>query len=190
MAYVIVTYYTFNTGYEEEVKNLIESVKNFNLPFDSVGIPDQGSWQLNTQFKGYFIKNMMIKHFPLDIFYLDADARLYRHPTLFDKVNFDIAFHYYKLLELLSGTLYFSNNAKVFELVERWISMMQEFPAEKDQKMLNDTVEQSLDLNLNIRRLPPEYCKIFDLMGDVKNPVIEHFQASRRFKKRLDSLDT
>ena len=52
-----------------------------------------------------------------------------------------------------------------------------------DQKVLQYIIDQSEDLHLNIIRLPPTYCQIFDLMQDEGNPVIEQFQASRRLKK-------
>lgn len=179
---IIVGYFTENTGYEEEIKHLSESLDRFNLPRDIVGIPSQRSWQANTQYKPYFIKQMLLRHFPKAILYLDADARLRQYPHLFDEIDCDLAVFYRDNHELISSTLYFSNNAKTFEVIERWITCCLENPTIWDQKLLQFILEESQDLHLNIYHLPPTYCKIFDLMASVENPVIEQFQASRRFK--------
>ncbi len=186
MAYTVVGYYTEQTSYAEEIQNLAASLKRFNLPMDLVGIPTQGSWQANTQYKAYFIKQMLIRHYPMDILYLDADARIQQYPALFDKADFDLAVFYWHNKELISSTLYFANNPKTFELVERWIACCFENLDIWDQKVLQYVIQESKDLNLNIKMLPPSYCQIFDLMQDEGEPVIEQFQASRRFKDEID----
>ncbi|WP_068470052.1 hypothetical protein [Candidatus Protochlamydia phocaeensis] len=190
MAYIATAYYTENTGYEEEIQHLKASLEHFDLPMDLVGIPTQGSWQANTQYKPYFIKQMLIRHYPKDILYLDADARVQQYPALFDHVNFDLGVFYWKNKELISSTLYFANNAKVFELVERWITCSFENADIWDQKVLQYVIQESKDLDLRIYMLPPTYCKIFDLMQEIENPVIEQFQASRRLKKEVDEPET
>lgn len=187
MAYIVAAYFTENTGYAEEIKHLEASLKQLDLPMDLVGIPTQGSWQANTHYKAYFIKHMLIRHYPKDILYLDADARVQQYPALFDSVHFDLGIFYWQNKELISSTLYFANNAKTFELVERWIACCFENPDIWDQKVLQYAIQVSDDLNLKIEKLPPTYCQIFDLMQDVGQPVIEQFQASRRFKKEVDS---
>jgi hypothetical protein len=37
---------------------------------------------------------------------------------------------------------------------------------------------------LRFVELPAQYCKIFDLMAGVQDPVFEHFQASRAFRRK------
>jgi hypothetical protein len=40
-------------------------------------------------------------------------------------------------------------------------------------------------MKLRVGQLPAEYVKIYDLMRPVRNPVIEHYQASRRYKQKI-----
>ena len=186
MKYIVVAYYTENTGYADEVKNLVSSLNRFKLPMDIVAVPSLGSWQANTQYKAYFIKQMLIKHFPKDILYLDADARVQQYPGLFDTVDFDVGVIYQAQIELISSTLYFANKAKVMELVDRWIKCCLLDTKTWDQRLLQYVLEEeSQDLNLKIQHLPQTYCQIYDFAKD-EEPVIEQFQASRRLKKTID----
>ncbi len=182
MAYVICAYYTVNTLYEEDVKKLEASLKKFNLPYELTAIPDLGNHQANVHFKPYFIKQMLNRHFPKDVIYVDADAIVQQPPSFFNTFKGDVGVVYLEKFghELLGGTLYFANNAKAMEIIERWIAYLFEFPLVWDQKVLQYVIEQSNDLNLNLIHLPPAYCQIFDLMKEFGPPVIEHFQASRR----------
>lgn len=186
MSYIVVGYYTENTSYAEESKNLVASLEKLQLPYDIVAVPNQGSWQANTQYKPYFLKQMLIKHFPKDLLYLDVDAVVHKHPVYFDHVNFDIGVHYMRSIELISSTVYLRNNSCVSVLVDRWLHGCLKNPEIWDQKVLQAVINQSRDLPLKVGNLPPEYCKIFDIMAVIKDPVIEQFQASRRFKKEID----
>lgn len=187
MNYVVIAYYTKNTPYEEEVQNLIASLEKHKLPMDIIGMRSYGSHQANVHQKPYFIKQMMIRHYPKDVLYLDADAVVQKHPTLFDHVEFDIGVTFRANIELLGGTLYFSNNHKTFALVERWINTCLQNPNVWDQQILQYILQLgSQDLQLKTCLLPETYCQIFDLMKSAGEPVIEQFQASRRFKKLVD----
>jgi hypothetical protein len=194
MAYIVVAFYTENTGYQEEIKNLEASLKKHNIPMDLVAIPSQASWQANTHYKPYFIKQMMYRHFPKDILYLDADAVVQQYPVLFDHFKGDVGVFFLEREnqdeELVSSTLYFANNQRSLELVERWIACCIEYHTVWDQKVLQHIVYESGDLNINIVRLPPTYCQIFDLMKDAGQPVIEQFQASRRLRDEADNRQT
>jgi len=190
MSYIIVGYYTENTGYAEESKNLTNSLEKLKLPYDVIAVPNQGSWQANTQYKAYFIKQMMIKHFPKDLLYLDVDAVVHKTPVLFDAVTFDIGVHYMRSTELISSTIYLRNNSKISILIERWITTCLKNPDIWDQKVLQSVINQSKDLFLKVGNLPPEYCKIFDIMAVIQDPVIEQFQASRRFKQQIDNPES
>lgn len=182
--YIVVAYFTEKTEYAAEVENLIHSLKKFNLPSDILGISSQGNWQANTQYKPYFIKQMLMRHYPKDILYLDADARVQQYPLLFDDANFDLGVVFRNNIELLTGTLYLSNNGRVFELVDRWFKGCFHYPSIWEQRILQFILkEKSRDLHLKVNLLPSTYCQIFDLMKDAGDPVIEQFQASRRFKK-------
>ena len=43
----VVSYYTKNTPYEDEIKHLIASCEKFGIPYEIDGIPNLGSWEKN-----------------------------------------------------------------------------------------------------------------------------------------------
>lgn len=188
MNFRIVSYYTRDTRYELEAKKLMESLEKLGLPFEVEVIDSLGSWQKNTQYKAVFIRKMMDKH-DEDIVFLDADCVVRKHPELFETIaekgEIDFAVHYFMGKQLASGTMYFANCPIVAALVDSWIEANEQNPNAFDQKTLQDLLKSGWD-NLRVLVLPPEYCKIFDLMADVKDPVIEHFQASRRCKEEVN----
>lgn len=151
------------------------------MPHEVREIPDQGSWDLNTKFKPHLV----LEHLPQHdyVVWTDADSVVRSHPFLFDELDCDIAFHRFKGQELLSGTVYFRNTEKTIELLHLWIKLNEENPKVWDQKNLDRAINTIR--GLNIGKLPAEYCCIYDLSRQVyKNidPVIEHFQASRKLK--------
>ncbi len=185
---IYIAYYTVQTPYEEEIKHLQSSLEEFGLPHDIQGVPNRGSWQKNTQYKALFVQNMLSKYPDKAVVYVDADAVIRSYPALFDELNCDIAVHHYDnkkrgFKELLSGTVYFGATPKARELVESWVQVNKEFPDQWDQKNLAIAIERAK--NLNVAELPASYCLIFDLMKDQGPAVIEHFQASRRFKGQI-----
>jgi len=183
---VIISFYTKDTGYEEEANRLINSLKRLQLDYEVVPINNTGNWQKNVKYKPTLIKNMLKKHAPRPVLYVDCDAIFLSPPVLFDKFEHDFALYKThwadfgrpdKADEVLGGTIYAANNKRVFNVLDRWISECNKQPiAIWDQKILQDIVKD------DFYKLPPEYCTIFDAMKKVENPVIKHFQASRRLK--------
>jgi len=184
MSYIIVAYYTENSDYAVEAERLRINLQYFELPHDIVAVPSQGSWQQNTQYKAFFLQEMMQKHYPKNLVYLDVDARVVRYPRIFDTLTGDLGLAYHNRWELLTGTMYLANNDCVQQLIDRWQFSNQMLPAFWDQEVLEWVINQSSDLNLRITKLPLAYCKIFDTIEHVTNPVIEHYQASRRLKNK------
>ena len=123
-----------------------------------------------------------------NIVWVDVDAEFKRYPTLFDTLTCDIAAFefsqekYYKrtkskLMEMLSGTLFLRNCENTHSIVQQWIEECRRHPRVWDQKSLQKVV------NGNYYRLPSEYCQIHGRMIEIKNPVITHYQASRKVRK-------
>jgi len=175
----IVSMYTADTPYEDEIKKLQESLVRFKLSHTIYRCKSRGSWAKNCQMKANVIAEALNSS-DGDIVWTDADSVILRAPSLFNELSCDIALHALRQrwgMEYLSGTVYFANNAKVKQVVNNWIRLNQEND-EWDQKNLQ-RVMSGVDLSF----LPPEYCKIFDRHSQrVSNPVIVHNQASRRFK--------
>ena len=188
----VVAYYTLNTPYEEEVKNLRTSLDELNLDHDIVGIKDLGSWQMNTRAKALFMKEMLEKHSNFSLLYVDADAIVRCEPEFLYNIDCDIALRYqdftWKKNESLSGTIYMANNNKTRQLCDLWDKLNKKYARKGrhlEQWNLGKAIEEMQDLK--IINLPPEYTFIFDIMRRIypdTKPVIEHFQASRRFRNK------
>lgn len=187
MNFIIVAYYTVNSIYEELAKTFMKSCSKYNVPADIQPIYGKGSWQRNTHYKPFFIKEMMAKHPDQAIVYVDVDAEFKMYPRLFDELNCDCAV--YELdhsefrrgpragKEVLSGTVYLGPTDRARKIVEDWIAAGDEQPGAWDQSTLQQV------LNGNFVCLPPQYCQIYDYMKEIPNPVITQYQASREQRR-------
>ena len=188
---VVVAYYTMATGYEQEAEFLRQSLKPWGLSRDIVAVPNLKSWQKNTQYKARFILDMLRKHAPRPILYVDADAQIVQYPRFVRglEASADLAVHWRDRgegrRELLSGTIWLSQERASYNLMERWIAENAANPDTWDQRTL-ESILRSGDWKGRVVDLPPEYCAIFDqAMCEV--PVIEHYQASRRLKADVEA---
>lgn len=184
MSYLIVCCYTLDTPYEKEVKRLIETTKKLGIATCIEGVPNLGTWEKNCQYKANYILKMMEQQ-PANVVWVDADAEFHHIPTLFDQLQCELAYHYlHYRRELLSGTLFLKNTPKVHQLVKDWIAL-NATNNHWDQKNLQKLVEADPKLKKEI--LPAEYCYIKNHKHQqVTDPVITHFQASRRFKRKVN----
>lgn len=176
---MIVSCYTHN--YKEHADKLKASLEALNLPHIVSEIPDQGGWDKNTKYKPHFILSCL-QNYPY-VVWTDADSIVRRPPVLFDKLTCDVAFHRFKNIELLSGTVYFRNTENTNKLLNQWIAINNKKPKVWDQKNLDAAVK--ITDGLNVGSLPLSYCCIYDLGRRQQvnvEPVIEHFQASRQLK--------
>lgn len=193
MKYTVISYYTRNTPYEQEVKNLIQSLNKFKIPHDIRFIDSLGSWQANTFYKARFIRDMIqVRKEAGDeaVVWLDADAVVLRPLEIFDNIDTDTAFYFYSGSryaqrtngrELISATMFFRINNRVVDLLDRWI--------EKNKNQADGGLEQwNLHTVLDKWRadggtvswLPQSYCRLFDYPEDPR--CVVQNQASRRFR--------
>ncbi len=188
----VVAFYTKNSAYEEHSKELIKSLQVFNIPYDVTPINPLGDWYKNMQYKPTFLQQMLEKHHPHSIIYVDADAVFCRYPEYFNKLDSEpdvnIAVHLLDHTkrrrknhppEMLSGTIFLKNTERTKEIVSKWIA-----ECGRDSKLWDQVALKNVLRSYKFHLLPEEYCTIFDYMSDVKNPVIRHFQASRQEKNR------
>lgn len=195
-----VSYYTIDTGYELEAAGLLSTLEAFKLQHHVAGVTPRSagrtwSWDRATQYKAEFIRDMQDRHPGEPIVWLDADARVVQRPRLFEWLNCDLAAHWYRNKELLSGTLYFAPGADSRAVVEAWIGRNRLRPHGRcaDQRNLQQVIGECR--GLRIVNLPPEYAWIdAGTGGDLsaraygrRYPVIVHRQASRRLKKHLQT---
>lgn len=181
---VITSFYTKNTGYEAQAEYLKASLRRFNYDNHIEGVPDRGDWHKNVYQKPSFIMRMMRKFPNRPIVFVDADAIIRKNPVLFNDFDCDIACHFFQDKELLSGTLYFGNTKGSRYIVRKWLDENRFHPTQHmPQKNLRIAFDKYKD-KIKWEKLPSEYCRIYDSRMPMKgDPVIEHFQLSRMYKK-------
>ena len=189
---VIVSHYTIDTPYQKEVEKLRTSLERFQLEHWIEGIPCQGSWRANSNWCSRQVQQALQKFPERDILRVDADAVFCRRPDLFESPDFgaDVAAHVHDFRwhqnELMGGTMFFRNNERVRVLVDEWAELCcVQCPTHRNGDLLQKLLDRDIR-TIRFQPLPATYCKIFDLMKDVRDPVIEHFQASRRFKRQVN----
>lgn len=195
---LVIGYYTVNTPYAQEAKKTMQSCDKFGLDYHIVGVPNLGNWQANTRFKAKFVKQMLDEFPNRNLLYVDVDAIFRARPTLFmNDFPYDIGIRYqdfkWRKNECLSGTVFFANNSIVRKIVNEWIAINEKQGS--DSKTLEqwnlgniiDKYEKKGLLRVN-KKIPPGYTFIFDIMKRMypnEKVVIEHFQASRRFRNKV-----
>ncbi len=189
---VVVSYFTPGI-YEDEARRLIQSCRRFNLEHDVQAVDDLGSWQANTRRKAAFILAMLDKHPGRGVLFVDADAEFQAQPWELENIGEDVGLCWrdYALFpshardkgrELLSGTAYFSQSEESRDLLRMWIRENESRPDQWEQRNLERIVTLA-GWDGTIKEFPPQYCQIFDAMKSAGQPVIEHYQASRRAKE-------
>ncbi len=195
---LVVSYYTKGTPYEEEVLHLEESCRKFGLEVYVEGLENRGSWEENCAIKPYFMKKMMEKH-NRPLLWVDSDA-VFLKPMTFEEFMFsDLSvFTYPENTEihfrLGAGTIYVNATDGGRESLDLWCQQsdriresLSEMPAFADQISLHLVLLNKP--TFSIGSLPISYSKIFDRQADLleEEIVIEHRQASRRFKETVNS---
>lgn len=190
--FVIVSFYTKGTGYAKLAPNLRASLERFKMPYEIEAIDNRGSWLKNTQYKTIYCRQKIKQIDAKGLVWIDIDAVLKRKPELFYYLwqLADVGFHFHrwgssKWLELLSGTMYFKKSKPVIDFLDTVIEMHIKRPGVRQQRAIQKLLAGPWGQKLEVFNLPPEYTKIYDLMREVKNPVIEHYQASRKLKNKV-----
>lgn len=193
----IISFYTQDTPYEENMKVLWESLKKYDLDFCLRGYEDRGSWEENCGIKPEFIKYCLDRFKGEDLLYIDIDAEIISEPKLeyfkdkedpmFCLMQWDIEYEgkTFKDYELLSGSIYLPNNKLSHNIIDKWIYSQRVNKNEWDQKVLQEILPFFVK---NVRILPYEYCYVLPHMKDFKNvkPIIKHHQASRTHKEIIN----
>lgn len=191
---IIVSYYTKNTGYEQEVENLIASCKKFDLESDIVGIESRGRWDANCCYKPRFLLEKLKEH-QAPLVWMDADAVFLKKPTLFQTLTCDMALRIIPHLpedhpsKVITGTLFLQNRPALFEILKLWEAECAEMLKGEievwDQVALKRSLSKGPSLKLS--SLPDPYYMIYDQPYFQKEKaVIAHYQASRLFKKEVN----
>ena len=191
---LVISFYTENTPYQLEAMSLIASCNELGIEAEIEGLPSEGSWERNCAIKPFYIrKKLMEKKRP--VFWVDADAIFKKKPDFSFLKGSDISFREMKRfsqdrrLKYASGSLFLNYTPRTLEFVDKWCDHCQGKIDREEKLELADQIAlieliESGQL-LKICPLPIPYCKVFDLDAlevDVEHIVIEHFQASRRYR--------
>ncbi len=184
----------FTPTYAAEAAALVKTLELFNLPHQVEEIAPFGGWLEHIQYKPWFLLAKMMEHPNRPLVWLDADARVRKHPQLFDVITCDFAAHWRIGEELLSSTMYFAPTIAAHNLLIRWHDACIGSP-HWDQKELQRIIFNKTPVpqgmitredGLQVCNLPPEYAAIFDFdMCPIGDWVISQHQASRRLKNTV-----
>ena len=181
MKYKVISFYTTDSPYEEEIKNLVSSCEKFGVEIETRGYPNRGKWELNCAIKPEFILDAF-ENTTKDLLFIDADGVMVSRPLLFEDFKADIGVHYKDGKELISSTIYIKHTKAAHKVLLHW-AQAQQHNATWDQKVLQEVLKK-LSEEVVVENLPPEYTKILGMMSGVV-PIIQQNQASRRFKKMI-----
>ncbi len=180
MSYTIVSWHT--PDYAACSRRLVESLERHgygnHIEYE---IAPAGKWLANVKLKPQILARALTE-LDTDIVYLDADAVVHGPLTLFDEWDsaYELGAHYRAERELLGGTLYLRNSERMRDFLDEASEVMAR-SGRVWQQSAQLVLAQHPDFPL--KRLPPEYCCIFDSMRLEHpgiEPVIEHMQHSRQ----------
>ena len=189
---LIISYYTKNTPYEQEVENLRDSCKRFSIECLIEGIPDLGDWVKNCAYKPYFLKQKM-EELKRPLLWVDADA-VFLRPLCFEEFMFaPMAICQHAGVEdpsfaVHAGTIYINASKEGVEALNLWCYYCEEVV--KKSNCIPSFLDQiglfllSKNNSSCIASIPGRYWKVFDRDQDgiaLDEVVIEQRQASRRF---------
>ncbi|MES2122464.1 MAG: hypothetical protein V4492_06775 [Chlamydiota bacterium] len=191
---IVVSFYTEGTPYQLEVMHLIESCTRHGIESSIVGVPSKGAWELNCAIKPFFIRDQLLEK-KRPVFWVDADAVFKKRPDFSPMLHADLAFREMKRfshdrrLKIFSGSMFVNYNPRTVKFVEEWCKYCEEQISSGvdlqflDQTSLIDLIDRGADIKLF--SLPIPYSKVFDLDAlEVQEHqiVVEHYQASRRYR--------
>lgn len=191
---LVISFYTENTPYQLEALNLISSCQELGIDAEIEGVPSEGSWERNCALKPFYIrKKLNEKKRP--IFWVDADAVFKKKPDFTFLKSSDISFREMKRFshdrrfKYASGSFFLNYTPRGIDFADKWCAQCQRKIDKKedlefiDQIALVDLIE--CGEQVKVYPLPISYCKVFDIdAGEIATEeiVIEHYQASRRFR--------
>jgi hypothetical protein len=201
---LVVSYYTKDTMYQLEVKGLIESCEKWNLPYHVEPIDSFGSWELNCGYKPFFLLSKL-QEFKRPVFWVDADAVFVRAPSFLEEFSADLAVRINDPCALdhrskvISNSFFVNNTPEAATLLKLWASECYHSLSNPDrteeywdQVGLRDVIFSNRH-KAKVVGIPHAYAAIDEHPVDKKEilePVLLHYQASRRYKKLINEAYT
>lgn len=198
---IVISFYTANTPYQKEVENLKASCKQHGIILDAEAVESFGTWELNCAYKPFFILKKL-NEYKQPLLWVDADGVFNSPPEWITAFDADIAVRINQELpsshpsKVISSTIFVKYNPQTIECLNAWTKesarlLLDPYRKEEfwDQISLRNVI-LAKECKAKVASMPVAYTKIFDHPEDcllVEKPVIEHYQASRRFKKIINA---
>ncbi len=193
---LVISFYTIDTPYEEEVKHLRRSCEEFGIAHDIEGIPSSGSWEMNCVFKPIFILKKM-EEVGRPLLWVDADAVFVRKLDGLTAFSADLGVRMYDCPDdhrsrIVSSTVFINATKEAKRVVKMWAEECLLMMQEKDRSLEvwdQDALRRVLfmkDHGATYQALPLAYSKIVGHPEDEEkclDPIIIQNQASRRYKR-------
>ena len=191
-------FYTKNTGYEQEAKNLEQSLIRFGLEYYLEGVENLKDWRKNVHQKIAFVLRCLEQFKGRNLIQMDSDCVVLQYPELFERIDkeYDIAVHMMpeekfilkgveQVLKDLTNVsvLYMKNTVKVKNFIKKWQTRDATLEDHIDDISFMKALKESP--NIKALKLPDAYCHIYDRKLDVE-PVIDLFQANRRLRQEIN----
>lgn len=186
----VLSFYTVNTPYEQEVAHLRNSCENFGIPHIIEGISDLGSWEENVAFKPRYLLQKAEEGLA-PFLWVDADGVFLQKPDFSIFEDFDFAvrkmeiFSEHREYAFNAATLFVGPGEAAIHLIRKWVLRSEELGPIPfvDQIALFDVLEN--EKIAKVLPLPVSYCKIYDMDQFFINDadvVIEQRQMSRSMR--------
>lgn len=187
----VISFYTPNTPYQQEVESLKNSCERFSIPFEIEPVESAGSWEENVALKPKFIAEKRAS-MAGPLIWVDADGAFLKEPdfTLFEEVDFSVRFMaiFQDRPEhaINAATIFIADTNEARALCNDWAARAEALRKEEkappfvDQIALYDVLLENKQAK--VLPMPAPYCKIYDIdqffVSD-EDVVIEQRQASR-----------
>ena len=181
----IISFYTEDPIYSECIKNMHQSLIDVGNDIDVyIAAIKPSDWSSATNYKPLFIQRCL-REFKEPVLWVDADAIVRKPLDYFKTLDCDMACHFRRGKELLTGTIYFQPTKNTFDLIDEWLLMIKNNPTKWEQRNLQ--IALCGKPSVRIEKLHAGYCFIFDIMRKTKEYTgdiyVEHYQKSREAKK-------
>lgn len=178
---LVVTAWT--PSYRRDAAKLVASADRLGLPTLSLAYADRGSWAANCAYKPIVIRDAIDSH-QGPVLWADADAIIWERPEEIEaalSVGFDAVTARGRSGEVLSGTIALAPTAASRRLVLEWAERCGRDPETWDQVHLGRALATFTGRE---HVMSQRCCSIYDAIGKLPRPIIEHFQASREERAR------
>ena len=197
---LIYTFYTKDTPYEQEAKELCYSFNTFNVAVKAIGYSNAGDWMKNALARSSMLEQIRCTFPTAVIGMLDADVRPVKAPELLWSWYGDVACedrgHKTPANRRYScGVLLFGPTTRGKQLLTMWAAMCRVDPKPKtelrEQLYLYECIEQMKALRdnpLNVTNIGNNYNRKPEDVKQGDDTVLVHNVASRRHLKTIGGV--